>query len=84
MSGTNETRHIYWHKTCACKCRLDVCNNKQCWNNDKCRCESKELIVECKCDDGFVWNPSICECECDKSYDVRKYLDYAIISAEKG
>ena len=28
MSRTNETRHIEWHKTCKCKCRLDanVCN----------------------------------------------------------
>ena len=41
MSRTNETRHIEWHKTCKCKCRLDtsVCNNKQRWNEDKCRCE---------------------------------------------
>ena len=22
MSGTNKTRHIEWHKTCKCKCRL--------------------------------------------------------------
>ena len=31
MSRTNETRHIKWHETCKCKCRLDasVCNNKQ-------------------------------------------------------
>ena len=31
MSRTNETRHIKWHGTCKCKCRLDVsvCNNKQ-------------------------------------------------------
>ena len=38
MSRTNETRHIKWHETCKCKCRLDasVCNNKQCWNEDKC------------------------------------------------
>ena len=30
MSITNETRHIKWHETCKCKCRLDarVCNNK--------------------------------------------------------
>ena len=29
MSTINETRHIKWHKTCKCKCRLDatVCNN---------------------------------------------------------
>ena len=24
MSGTNITRHTEWHKTCKCKCRLDV------------------------------------------------------------
>ena len=31
MSKTNETKHIKWHETCECKCRLDpsVCNNKQ-------------------------------------------------------
>ena len=34
ISRTNETRHIEWHETCNCKCRLDasVFNNKQCWN----------------------------------------------------
>ena len=38
MSRTNETRHIKWHETCKCKCRLDasLCNNKQRWNDDKC------------------------------------------------
>ena len=25
---------------------------------------------------GIYWNPSNCECECDKSCDVGKYLDY--------
>ena len=30
MSRTNEMRYIKWHKTCKCKCRVDVsvCNNK--------------------------------------------------------
>ena len=28
------------------------------------------------CDKGFIWNPSNCECECDKSYDIGEYLDY--------
>ena len=43
MSRTNETRLKEWHETCECKCRLDgsVCNDKQRWNNDKCRCETK-------------------------------------------
>ena len=40
VSRTNETRHIKWHETCKCECRLDasVFNNKQRWNDDKCRC----------------------------------------------
>ena len=77
-SRTNETRHIKWHETCKCKCRLDAsaCNNKQRWNDDKCRCEYKELIDKDVWGKGSIWNPSNCECECDKSCDVGKYLDY--------
>ena len=72
---TNETRHIKWHETCKCKCRLDtsICNNKQRWNNNKCRCECKELIDKGMCDKEFIWNSSNCECECDKSCDVGEY-----------
>ena len=31
MSRTNETRHIKWHETCKCICRVDkiICNSKQ-------------------------------------------------------
>ena len=61
MSKANETRHIKWHETCKCKCRLE------CRNDDKCRCEGKELIDKGVCNEGFIWNPSNCECECDKS-----------------
>ena len=72
MSRTNETRFIESHETCKCKYRLDaiVCNNKQCWNNDKCRCECKDLIDKGVCGKGFIWNPSNCECEFDKTCDV--------------
>ena len=28
------------------------------------------------CDKGFIWNPSNCEGECDKSCDVGEYFDY--------
>ena len=78
MSRTSKTRHIEWHEMCKCKCRLDasVCNNKQRWNDDKCRCECKELIEKGVCDKVLIWNPSNCECECDKSCDVGEYLDY--------
>ena len=78
MSRTNETRHIKWHETCRCICRLDaiVCNNKQRWNKDKCRCECKELIDKGVCDKRYISNPSNCECQCDKSCDAGEYLDY--------
>ena len=85
-SRTNEIRHIKWHETCKCKCRLyaRVCNNKQRWNDGKCQCECKELIDKGVCDKGYAWNPSNCECKCDKSCDVNKYLDYENLSVEKG
>ena len=65
VSKTNETRHIEWDEACRCKCRLNasVCNNKQHWNKDKCRCECKELINV-----GFTRKPSNCVCECDKPW----------------
>ena len=28
------------------------------------------------CDKGFIWNPSNCECECDKSCDIDECVDY--------
>ena len=78
MSRTNKTRHIKWHETCKWKCRLDasVCNNKQHWNDNKCRSECKDLIDKGICNKGFIWNPSNCECECDRSCDISEYLDY--------
>ena len=78
MSRTNETRHIKWHETCTCICRLDaiVCDNKQRWNINKCRCECKELIDKGVCDKVCACNPSNCEYECDKVPDVGQYLDY--------
>ena len=86
MSRTNETRYIKWFETCTCKCRLDPAhwNNKQRWNNDKCRCECKELIGKEICYKAFIWNASDCECECDKSCDVGEYWDYENSKYRKG
>ena len=72
MPRTNETRHIEWHETCKCECRLYaiVCNTKQRWNKDKCRCECIKLIDKGNCDQGFILNPSNCDCECNKSCDI--------------
>ena len=85
MSRSNETRHIKWHETFKCNWRLDasVCNNKQRWNNDKCRCKCKELIDKRICDKEFIRNPSNYECECDKSCDVGEHLDYANFKSRK-
>ena len=85
MPRTNETRHLKWHEKCKCKCRLDasVCNNKQRWDDDKCRCECKELIDKGVCDKGSIWNPSNCKCEYDKSCDVGEYLDYENCKCKK-
>ena len=78
ITRTNETRQVSWHEICKRKCRLDasVRNNKQRWNNDKCKCECKELIDKGRCDKGFIWNPSKCEYECVESCDLGQYLDY--------
>ena len=45
-------KHIGWHESCWCKCRLSasVCNNKQRRKKYKCRCEFKELIDKGSCD----------------------------------
>ena len=63
------------HETFKCECRLDaiVCNNKQCWNKHKCRCECKELIDKGVCNKGYAWNPRNCECECGKAFN---FMDY--------
>ena len=78
ISTTNETRYIEWHETCKCERKFgaNICNNEQRWNNDKCRCESNELIDKEVYDKGLIWNPSNCECECDKACDVGEYLNY--------
>ena len=74
----NETRYTKLHETCKRKCRLDasVCNNKNRWNEDKCRCKCKELIDKDTRHKGFIWNPNNCHCEFYKSCNAREYLDY--------
>ena len=79
MQRENETKQIISHETCKCVCRLTsaVCNTKQIWNEDKCRYECREdLIDKMVYDKGFSWNPSNCDCECDKSCGIGEYLDY--------
>ena len=75
----NETRNVLWHESCKCVCRLNssVCNSKQIWNSDTCRCDCNEDFAGIiNCTKGYMWNPSTCECQCDKWCKTGQYLDH--------
>ena len=74
----NETRDVLWHERCKCVCRLNssVCNGKQIWNSDTCRCDCNEDFAGIiNCTKGHMWNPSTCECQCDTLCKPGQYLD---------
>ena len=75
----NETRSVLWHESCKCVCKLNssVCNNKQIWNHDTCRYDCNEDFAGIiNCAEGYMWNPSTCECQCDKWCKQGQYLDH--------
>ena len=75
----NETRNVLRHESCQCICRLNssVCNSKQIWNSDTCRCDCNEGFAGIiSCDKGYTWNPSTCECQCDTWCKPGQYLDH--------
>ena len=64
-----ETRNVLWHESCKCVRKLNssICNKKQIWNSDTCRCDCNEDFAGIlSCAKGYTWNPSICECQWDK------------------
>ena len=72
-----ETRNVLWHESCKCVCKLNssVCNNKQIWNDDTCD-TNEDFAGVLSCDKGYTWNPSFCECQCDKWRKPGQYLDH--------
>ena len=75
----NETRNVLSHESCKCVCRLNssVCNHKQIWNSDTCRCDCNEDFAGIiSCDKGYTWNPSTSACECDMWCKPDQYLDH--------
>ena len=75
----NETRSVLWHESCKCVCKLisSVCNNKQIWNSDVCRCDcNKDFASIINCTKGYTWNPSTCECQCDTWCKPGQYLHH--------
>ena len=43
-------------------------------NKDGMKINADVIAKNWLCYKGFIWNTSYCECECDKSCDVGKYL----------
>ena len=79
LTMLNETRNVLWHESCKCVCKLNssICNNKQIWNSDTCRCDCNEDFAGIiSCAKGYTWNPSICEWQCDKWCKPGQYLDH--------
>ena len=79
LMSSNETRNVLWHESCKCVCKLNssVCNNKQIWNSDTCRCDCNEDFAGIiSCAKGYTWNPSTCECQCDTWCKSGQYLDH--------
>ena len=75
----NETRSVLWHESCKCVCKLNssVCNNKQIWNSDTCKCDFNEDFASImNCTEGYMWNPSTCECQCDIWCKPGQHLDH--------
>ena len=67
------------NESCKCVCKLNssICNNKQIWNSDTCKCDCNEDFAGIiSCAKGYTWNPSICECQCDKWCKPGQYLDH--------
>ena len=75
----NETRNVLWHESCKCVCLLNssVCNSKQIWDSDTCRCDCNDDFTGIiNCTKGYMWNPSSCECQCDMWCKSGQYLDH--------
>ena len=69
---------MYYGKCkCVCKLNSSICNNKQIWNGDTCRCDCNEDFAGVVgFDKGYTWNPSTCECQCDMLCKPGQYLDH--------
>ena len=65
ISQKNVLKNITFDKSCKLDCLIHekVCNNKQKWNKNKCRCECLE-IEDCK--NVSSWNVVNCRCELKK------------------
>ena len=79
LTRLKENCNVLWHESYQSVCKLNssVCNNKQIWNGDTCRCDCNEDFAGIiNCTKGYTWNPSICKCQCDTWCKPGQYLDH--------
>ena len=82
LSGVNETRFLVQHESCTLN--ESVCNSKpkiESWWMLGSEC--KELNDSRFCNDHYMWNPSICNCECNKACKIDEYLYTKTCSCRK-
>ena len=62
ITRTNESKTLTKHMSCECKCKFDrtKCNSNKWWNNNKFRCERKNIHV---CEKDYAWKSATCNCE---------------------
>ena len=75
----NETRNTLWHESCKCVCKLNssICNNKQIWNNDTCRCDCNEDFAGAvDCDKGYTWIQVLANVNVTFAVNQEQYLDH--------
>ena len=81
MLGMSETGILVHHESYECKCRLNerLCNSKQTQNHDKSWCECKICDDWNSCNDDYMWNPSTCDCECNKACRIDEIQKFKIV-----
>ena len=70
ITGINESKILTKHISWEWKCKFDgeKCNSNQKWNNNKYRCECKNLKEHHVCEKNYIWNPATC------TYEIGEYL----------
>ena len=78
ITGISEIKTLIKHIWCNGRYKFDggKCNSNQKLNNGKGRCECKNPIKYQLCKIDYVWHVS--KCECNKYYEIDKYLNLAL------
>ena len=72
ITGINELNSLVKHISCNCRCKFGGKNKVQRKNRIMISVDvyTKKPFKEPACKNSYVWNPSICACECDKIFQI--------------